>query len=138
MLESTTAGSQSKALNGLSFPFTAPYRRSCFDDNPSASCRAAWNNTHGSLFRQDEATPLGEVHWGLAATEGAMTLWHIDSDGLGTTVDVRAGEKLWFIGSDERKKFNHIGVFLSKKFELDAPPRGFSTEAILLTPKTRL
>ena len=82
--------------------------------------------------------PVSDIHWGLAATAGAATFWHIDSDGLATTVDVRTGSKLWVAASDKAEKFTTLGTLLSTGFDLDEPPRDFETEAILLTPRTRL
>lgn len=67
-----------------------------------------------------------------------MSLWHIDSDGLATTVDTRIGAKLWIVGSDSQEIFSKSGLLLSKGFDIDSMPLLFRTEAILLTPKTRL
>ncbi|KAF9529560.1 hypothetical protein CPB83DRAFT_852312 [Crepidotus variabilis] len=139
MLEASERDGSGKALNALSFPFAnADSERSCFDRAPQASCRIAWKNTSGTVYPREAAMPLSDVHWGLAATGGAMSLWHIDSDGLGTTIDVRVGEKLWIVGSDEEDKFNRLGLLLSDTFDLDVPPQSFATKAILLTANTRL
>lgn len=136
MLESSRAGPDGKALNALSFPFeTATEEGARF-----ATCRVAWKNTCRTITQRPGSTrfPTSDVHWGLAATEGATTFWHIDSDGLGTTIDVRTGEKLWIVGRGSPEDFSALGLLLSNAFEIDTPPQSFDTEAILLTEKTRL
>ncbi|KAJ3571713.1 hypothetical protein NP233_g3573 [Leucocoprinus birnbaumii] len=47
--------------------------------------------------------------WHLAATAGAHTHWHLDSDGLCTAVHGDAGEKLWSIGRYKSETGLHPG-----------------------------
>ncbi|KAF9527083.1 hypothetical protein CPB83DRAFT_895515 [Crepidotus variabilis] len=134
MLESSRAGGAAKALNGLSFPFdTAELEKTAY-----AACRVAWKSTSRTVFQSSSRMPVSDVHWGLAATEGAMTFWHIDSDGLATTVDIRTGEKLWIAATGDQEQYSKLGLLLSNDFDIDRPPKNFDTEAILLTKNTRL
>lgn len=136
MLESSRAGSRSKALNGLAFPFETT------NDETArfATCRTAWKHTSRMISQRTGTSkfPTSDVHWGLAATEGAVDFWHIDSDGFGTTIDVRTGEKIWIVGRGDPEDYAELGLLLSDSFDIDKPPQNFETEAIFLTQNTRL
>jgi hypothetical protein len=92
------------------------------------------------------------MRWGLAATAGARHWLHIDSDGLGTYIDVHCGGK-WFIlfcppDGQTKDAFGRIDLF-TNKFDLDAEHGQWNlridgqelpwvAEAVYLTPGTRL
>ena len=79
--------------------------------------------------------PIGDIQWGLAATPGARTWFHIDSNGFNTFIDVKCGSKVWLCIDDKLGHFKVIDAF--KHFKLDEPG-DFQIEVILLTPGTRL
>ncbi len=85
--------------------------------------------------------PTADMRWGLAATHSARHHTHIDSDGLGTYVDVRCGGKWWIVfcpfdGQDEHS-FSSIDAFLDN-FDTSSPDNRWRAEAVHLTPGTRL
>jgi hypothetical protein len=79
--------------------------------------------------------PVGDIRFGLAATPGARTWFHIDANGFLTFIDIMCGFKIWICIRDEDGRFMAIDAY--REFELD-DARGYYIEAILLTPGTRL
>jgi hypothetical protein len=67
------------------------------------------------------------MRWGLAATRGARHWIHIDSDGLGTFIDVKCGGKWWVVFSPPAKLGKHgfgaIDTFLNN-FNVDGENKG--------------
>lgn len=95
--------------------------------------------------RRDYPTPL--LRWGLAATGGAFSTFHIDSDGMGTFISCvnRDGAKWWVIVSP--KDGSKLSAFANFKeaYNFHRDLRGDTTplgdvqvEAVLLRPGTRL
>ncbi|PPQ73310.1 hypothetical protein CVT24_012309 [Panaeolus cyanescens] len=94
MLENTSLGSNRKILNALDLPVSGTLA------TPSAlsSDFFAWEAMKGIHQHLDFlAYPTSDMSWYLAALEGAVTFFHIDSDGLATGVNVEYGKKLWAI-----------------------------------------
>ena len=83
-------------LNALDFKIlTAPS-----PDDRLASDATVWNKTQGmALFDKDYEYPMKEFRWGLAATKGAQHSWHIDADGVATSVQVKTGGKWWVVAT---------------------------------------
>lgn len=79
--------------------------------------------------------PTSDVRWGTAATGGACTWFHIDSNGLGVFVNVKCGVKVWFFIRDDEGEFLKINSF--QDFELDEA-NGQQLEVVALTPGTQL
>ena len=79
--------------------------------------------------------PIGDIQFGLAATPGARTWFHIDCMGFLTFVETMCGFKIWMCIRDQDGQFVVVDMF--KDFELD-DAHGYYIEAILLTPGTRL
>src|SRR6202034_3814950 len=87
------------------------------------------------------------MRWGLAATHGAFSSFHIDSDGLGTYISCsnRNGSKWWVIvgGKDKSNPLAFSGVKEDEAFKNgnkgDTTALGdVQVEAVLLRPGTRL
>ena len=116
-----------KILNALEFPMgTAPV-----SPTPKfSSDLVAWESTTRGI-----PPPIGDIRWGIAATLGARTWFHMDSNGFNTFIDVKCGSKAWLCIYDRSGRFKLIDAF--KDFELDEPGN-FQIEVILLTPGTRL
>lgn len=121
------ASDAGRILNALEFPMgTAPV-----SPTPKfSSDLVAWENTSRGI-----PPPIGDIRWGLAATPGARSWFHMDSNGFNTFIDVKCGFKAWMCLYDKSGCFNLIDAF--KDFELD-DPHDFQLEVILLTPGTHL
>ena len=122
-----SASNAGKILNALEFPMgTAPV-----SPTPKfSSDLVAWE-----FISRGIPPPIGDIRWGLAATAGARTWFHIDSNGFNTFIDVKCGFKAWFCIYDKSGDFNFIDAF--KDFKLDEAG-DYQIEVILLTPGTRL
>lgn len=122
-----------KILNGLSFqdPWAGIHRTSFSSDAYAL----------GTGFMQEgwikRAPAVEHLRWSLAATKDAFHVWHIDSDGYGTFVNVISGSKWWIVARPKNRQnldvFNTSTIFLNKENlnELDV-------EAILLLPGSEL
>ncbi|KAF8324811.1 hypothetical protein F5887DRAFT_926536 [Amanita rubescens] len=89
-----------KILNGLEFPCPAGYME---PDVQISSDAIAWSSTTAKrLCTKPTQKPLTEIRWGLAGTAGAISRWHIDSNGLGTYIDVQTGCKWWVVASPKK------------------------------------
>ena len=104
---------QSAILNALSFPLPlAGVEQTAF-----SSELEAWHLTEGMNFCTNAAHfPTGDMRWGLAATRGARSWIHIDSDGLATFIDVKCGGRYWILFSppltQDKHSFGAIDQFL--------------------------
>jgi hypothetical protein len=116
-----------KILNALEFPMgTAPV-----SPTPIFSTDlVAWEMACRAI-----PPPIGDIRWGLAATAGARSWFHMDSNGFNTFVDVKCGNKAWMCIRDKSGDFKLTDAF--KDFELD-DAGDYQIEVILLTPGTRL
>jgi hypothetical protein len=131
-------------LNALSFPFSldgvvhSPLSREL---EALSSEIEAWRLTEGIEFCNDKATfPTGDMRWGLCGTSGARHWIHIDSDGLGTFVDMRCGGNWWIIFTPpdgDKYALASIDQFLGN-FDITRVPDQWVVEAVYLTPSTRL
>lgn len=99
---------------------------------PFASDRFAWSNTANSVFKAEAHPPTSDLNWGLAATAGAHSMFHLDANGLATTIRVLVGSKLWFVGSNHPHNFENIGWLTAGEFALDRAPKDFKLEMILI------
>jgi hypothetical protein len=136
-------------LNALSFPQPL----SGVEPSGMSSEIEAWQVTEGKPFcERTLAFPTGQMRWGLAATAGARHWIHIDSDGMGTYIDVQCGGKWWilFCPPDGQTKltFSWVETFLGQ-FDIKSQAGRWDTkntlvndlwvaEAIYLAPGTRL
>ena len=94
-----------------------------------------------------EEYPASDMRWGLAATQGAFSTFHIDSDGLNTYIFCinRNGSKFWVVVGPKVK--GNLSAFSSVK-ESHAFHNGegagttalgdVQVEGVLLKPGTRL
>jgi hypothetical protein len=101
----------------------------------------AWQATKGRPDCDgDGPTPASHLRWGLCATKGASHLWHIDSNGFGTFIDVKTGQKWWIVACPkEERMFADTKLFLGDKYEVERPNEDlWDLEAILLEPGTRM
>ena len=128
-----------KVLNALSFPMPgAATTLEVF-----ASDLAAWNQTTGEPGCSPKVEwPTGDIHWKLCATCGAWHGHHIDSDGLGTFIDVEEGKKLWITSNHSMGDKNilaEIGFFFDPGFSVEeGAPTLWGLEGIVLVPGTCL
>ena len=99
----------------------------------------AWLLTEGSSQQQ---YPTSLMRWGLCSTGGAHQPTRIDSEGLGTFLDVVCGEALVFIFSmpkADAPRFSSVRDFLVDFSRQTAPSQEkFRLEVVDLTPGTRL
>jgi hypothetical protein len=94
-----------------------------------------------------EQFPASDMRWGIAATQGAFSGFHIDSDGLGTYISCtnRNGSKWWVIVGPKDKS-NPSAFSSVKESHAFHAGNGADTmalgdvqvEAVLLRPGTRL
>jgi hypothetical protein len=85
-----------RVLNALDFKILTAQS----PDGRIASDALIWNRTHGMpLFERDYDYPIKEFRWGLAATKGAQHTWHVDADGVATSVQVKTGAKWWVVAT---------------------------------------
>jgi hypothetical protein len=101
----------------------------------------AWLLTLGNTFCFGDY-PTSHMRWGLVAFNGALHYFHIDSDGLGTWVEVKCGLKLWVIArpkDDKVPSFSDIDAFLKNIGEGTCPNSdSWIVEAVVLEPGSRL
>ena len=108
---------------------------------------AAWKSIKGTKYcPTDQPLPTGDLRWGLAATAGALSLWHIDSNGFATYLDPKSGamfvivgrRKFDGVGGSHLESFSEVDIFLNK-FEAELPNADrWDLEAVILSPGTRL
>jgi hypothetical protein len=116
-----------KILNALQFPMTLV----SLTPTPKFSTDlVAWGST-----AREFPPPIGDIRFGLAATAGARSWFHIDCMGFLTFITTMCGFKVWICIRDEAGQF--VGIDAFKDFELD-DAHEYCVEAILLTPGTRL
>ena len=114
---------------------------------PFSTDSAAWNYIKGTNnCPADQPLPMGDIRWGLAATAGALSWWHIDSNGFATYLDPKAGTKFVIVarrkfdgtGGSVLESFSEIDVYLNK-FDSQLPNADrWELEAVILAPGTRL
>jgi hypothetical protein len=119
--------SDGKIINALEFPMGT----ASVSPTPKFSTDlVAWD-----IVSRGFPPPIGDIRWGLAATPGARSWFHIDSNGFNTFIDIKCGFKAWMCINDKYGNFVSIDAF--KHFELDDAGDN-RIEVILLTPGTRL
>lgn len=91
--------------------------------------------------------PVLDMRWGLAATAGAFTTFHIDSDGLATYISCvnQGGSKWWVIVSPKSTDYTSAFANVRKSFEFQNEEMchisalgDVQVEAVLLMPGTQL
>ncbi|KAG6914924.1 hypothetical protein DXG01_014410 [Tephrocybe rancida] len=98
-------GRPDKSVSCLDLPSTMDY----FAELPFASDIAAWAEVQGRAYHRSwELYPVSDMRWFLAATDSAYHYWHMDSNGLGTTVRVDVGIKIWYIGVPRNGDFRSL------------------------------
>jgi hypothetical protein len=125
-------------VNALSFPLPL----SAIKRDKLSGEIEAWRLTEGLPFCNNKALyPTSDMRWGLAATAWARHWVHLDCDGLGTTVDMLCGLKLWALFKPhlhgEPDSTSHVDLFLDD-FDPAVVVKTWDVEAVLLTPGTRL
>ncbi len=135
-------------LNALSFPLPL----SGLSPSAMSSEIEAWRLTERMKFCPVEVRFLVcEMRWGLASICGARSWLHLDSDGLGTYIDVQCGGRWWITLNSTKDTFGSIEYFLngfdtngidqgrwdSNSMELDEN-RDWTAEAVFLSKGTRL
>lgn len=145
MLKATQIdGNRGKILNALDFPLG----QANLSPMKFTSESYAWQATKSAAYcKTDRPFPGDSVRWGMAATSGALSWFHIDSDGFGTFVDVQAGSKYWIVGRPkcvsneaaiDHGAFSDINMYL-KPYDFSSPPTDmWDFEAVYLEPGTRL
>jgi hypothetical protein len=126
-----------KILNGLDFPM---WKNSQWFRSAYATDMVAWDFLHGNEYcgSASEPYPTGHVRWGLAGTAHAASMFHIDSDGFATFVEVQCGKKLWAVyRPSPTLPLWDTNVFSNSEFfELDGIPEKapFGLEGVILRP----
>jgi hypothetical protein len=126
-----------RVLNALEFPFMElpPERLGCSVDF------VAWRQA-AEMDCEDkmEIFPCPLTRWGSAGLKGSFVLWHLNSDGFNTFVDVKNedGEKWWIVTNADRECAGQLRLLLSDGFKKETGPPDLWLEAILLTKGTRL
>ena len=134
----TSAEKGGAIINALSFPLPlSEIRKSTFSSDIEA-----WLVTEGLPYCDHEAVyPTPDMRWGLAATKGARHWIHVDSDGLGTIVDVLCGGRWWLLFTPSKNfdltNFGDIDHFFFD-FDVTNPPDHWDVEAVYLQPGVRL
>ncbi|KAF8056321.1 hypothetical protein FPV67DRAFT_1357594, partial [Lyophyllum atratum] len=122
-----------KALNGLDFPLTSDP----FGVLPYSSDGHAWRETVTlSSCRREEQIPVTDIRWGLASTAGTVHRFHADSEGMGTSIRLKCGTKLWLVltPKGEGRRIAETTVF-TIGFDPQLPdPKLWSYECIVLQP----
>jgi hypothetical protein len=130
-----------KILNGLDFPQEDGSNPPMSISSDLVAFRAM--ACHGAR----EEYPTISFRWGLAATEGAFSSFHIDSEGVGTYVSCvnQNGAKWWVIvGPKDKSRLSSFAKFKEvygfyQGFGADPSKLGdVQVEAVLLKPGTRL
>ena len=116
-----------KILNALEFPMGL----ASFDPPPKYSTDLLSLRVAGRGI----VPPTSDIRWGTAATSGACTWFHLDSNGLGVSVNLKCRLKIWFFLKDDEGKLNVINCF--EDFELDEA-NGYQLEAVVLRPGTQM
>ncbi|PPQ76207.1 hypothetical protein CVT26_009208 [Gymnopilus dilepis] len=96
---------------------------------------SAWISTEGDVdCKEGFELPTSDMRWGVVDLRGAIDWIRIDSDGLGTFVELKTGCKYWIILKPKKSRdLARIGFFFDKDFNLRKPSL-FQAEAILLRP----
>ena len=79
--------------------------------------------------------PTSDIQWGTAATSGTCTWFHLNSNGLGVSVNLKCRLKIWFFLKDDEGKLNVINCL--EDFELDEA-NSYQLEAVVLRPGTQM
>lgn len=110
-----------------------------------SSDSAAWKATKGALgCALEEVPPLKDFRWGLAANTGALSWVHIDSNGLGSYIEPKAGKKWWIVmkRKGDRPNFetcSDADAYFEEGYEVDVPMvDDWNFEAVILGPGTRM
>jgi hypothetical protein len=114
-----------KILNTLEFPMgTAP-----------VSPTPKFSSDLVALEITGRGIPPCDIQWGLAATPGARTWFHMENYGFNTFIDVKCGFKVWLYIYNKCGHFKLIDAFK----DFDPNEAGdFQIEVILLIPGTHL
>jgi hypothetical protein len=89
---------EGKILNALSCPMpTLQSPRPHYSSDIRAFCSTMWR----CEFIGDEL-PIPHISWGLVAIECASHMWHWDSDGFGTNIEIQRGSF--------KSLFDHVDV----------------------------
>ena len=83
-----------KILNALSISLTQP---PLLEGGLDTNGRALQLARTDPLMLTVKENPTEGMAWALAATKGAYSRWHIDTDGFATHLDVTTGSKLWIV-----------------------------------------
>ena len=97
----------------------------------------AWSTVRKLVNKVPLSMPLADLRWALAATTGALHWWHIDSDGFGTFISVKTGEKLWIVARSKdrtsKNRFADIGLFVNEPYIVEGiNSELWDIEAVLL------
>ncbi|KAK2459345.1 hypothetical protein APHAL10511_008638 [Amanita phalloides] len=128
---------QGRILNGLEFPYPSGCKE---PDLQLSSDTVAWVHTmQRPLCKRESEKPMNDIRWGLAATAGAITNWHIDSNGFGTYVDVQTGKKWWVIAREKKRGLAFANRRMYAHFDpQDVNLNLWEVHAVMLSPGDRL
>lgn len=128
-----------RILNALEFPGPGNAKN---PDVQLSSDTVAWDQTQELKPFCKKATsekPLSDIRWGLAATAGAITNWHIDTNGFCTYIDVQEGAKWWVVAQERKEGPSFASTNLYTKFDpQEVNLNLWEVHAVYLTPGDRL
>ena len=126
-----------RIINALEFPEPGDAKN---PDIELSSDTVAWDQTKEKPFcKKNMEKPLTDIRWGLAATAGAVTNWHLDTNGFCTYIDVQEGAKWWVVAQERKGGPSFASRDLYNKFNpQDANLDLWEVHAIYLTPGDRL
>lgn len=82
--------------------------------------------------------PYKHTQWGLAGNTSAFLWSHMDGDGMGTSISMQAGHKLWIIGVS-KPNVSVDNIRFIEDWEIDGPNlKNYTWEAVLLWPTDTL
>jgi hypothetical protein len=136
LLLSHQAGEKGTILNALDLPLLGA---SPFPSTFSSDVVAFTTTVDMPSCGRDTLFPLQTVHWGLATTSNAYHAFHINTNGMATSIQLQCGAKWWTLANPRNPSdMASVSLFLDK-FELDQPNvHKWELESVLVTAGSTL
>jgi hypothetical protein len=100
----------------------------------------AWSHTFNMpLCKKHQQKPITDIRWGLAATAGAISYWHLDTNGFATYIDVQVGKKWWVVAHPKEDGPSFASRDFYSNFDCESINKDlWDVHAIMLEPGQRL
>ncbi|KAF9058030.1 hypothetical protein BJ165DRAFT_1521354 [Panaeolus papilionaceus] len=137
VLDNATLGENGQVLNALDLPRPQGISAPPVLSSDYVSWEAM-TEAFGGIYNF-MVYPIGDVSWYLTGLRGALTFFHLDSDGFCTGVNVEYGKKLWGV-MIPKSPLGHYNTFSLTKdtFSLDEiseESNDFDIELVVLRPQ---